>query len=173
MGRNNDMYHFFNEMLKGYKEQQDGLFEHAVRCWMDMEPENPFKEDDPAYEQFFLMQKGYTVWRRGAADRKINRRRMLEAAYNLCALNPKKPYRFDKEEDAADKKAEAEAKAEAERKAMEEAKRLEELAKESPVSQGENEAETVSSGKREHILGVVPKNPEQVKKSFLDRLFKR
>ena len=58
---NNEMYRLYNEMVKGYKENQDGLFEHAVRCWMDLDPTNPFSEEDPAYEEFFLMKKGYTT----------------------------------------------------------------------------------------------------------------
>ena len=170
---NNEMYRLYNEMVKGYKENQDGLFEHAVRCWMDMNPENPFAEDDPAYEEFFLMKKGYTVWKMGNADRKINRRRMLEHARNLCALNPKRPYKFDKKEEEARKAAEA----------LEEARKAEEAAKlEAEKAEKETrEAKLKESTRKfneefnQHVHGVVPEEEieEAPKKGFLGKLFKK
>lgn len=155
MSLNNQMYKMYNEMVKGYKEDNDGLFEHGVRCWMDLNPENPFPSEDPAYEEFFLMQKGYTLWKMGSADRKINRRRMLEAAKRLCELNPKRPYRFDKKAEEEEKAAEAK-KAEEERLAAEQAK-------EEP--------------KKEMLLGVVPDESDvkanEEKAGFFGKLFKK
>ena len=161
MNLNNQMYKMYNEMVKGYKENNDGLFEHGVRCWLDLKPENPFAPEEPAYEEFFLMQKGYNLWKMGAADRKINRRRMLEHAVNLCALNPKRPYRFDKKAEEEEKRKEEEARIAAERKAM--------------------EAELAEKKEQTVVLGVLPEeepvawpqDDEPVeKKSFLSRLFK-
>ena len=172
---NNEMYRLYNEMMKGYKENQDGLFEHAVRCWMDLNPENPFPEEDPAYEEFFLMKKGYSVWKMGNADRKINRRRMLEHAKALCALNPKRPYRFDKKEEEAKKAAEA----------VEEARKAEEAAKlEAEKAEAErrealikNETRQFNDDFNKHIFGVVeqPEDEEEQesKKGFLGRFFKK
>jgi len=167
MSINNQMYKFYNEMVKGYKENQDGLFEHGVRCWLELKPENPFPFEDPAYEEFFQMQRGYSLWQMGGADRKINRRRMLEAARRLCALNPKKPYKFDRKAEEEEKAA----------KAAEEA-RLAENKKEST-----NEAPTRSRGTKteappQYVFGVLPEesadktNPTE-KKGLLGKLFKK
>lgn len=179
MSVNNEMYKMYNEMVKGYKENQDGLFEHGARCWMDLKPENPFAPEDPAYEYFFLMQKGYNLWTMGLADRKINRRRMLENARKLCELNPKRPYKFDKkaeelelaakaaaEKKAAEERALAEKKA-AEEKALAEKKMAEEKAlAEKKAAQEKAEAQKLEARKKTettqyqsqntHILGIVP-----------------
>lgn len=160
MGKNNQMYKMYTEMVKGYKADNDGMFEHGVRCWMDLDPENPFDPEDPAFEEFFLMRKGYNLWRMGAADRKINRRRMLEHAYKLCELNPKRPYRYDKKEEEADQlEAEKKAAEEAERKATEEA---EKKAAEEILNTGDFDGDDFK------LLGVIPKP-----KNLFRRLFKR
>lgn len=99
----NDLYRMYDEMIQGYKTNNDGLFEHGVICWMDLNPENPFPEGSDAYELFFQTQLHYKSWRLGSADYKSKRRRMLAAARDLCALYPKRPYKFDKKADAEDK----------------------------------------------------------------------
>ena len=169
MSVNNEMYKMYNEMVKGYKENNDAMFEHGVRCWMDLKPENPFNPEEPAYEYFFLTQKGYTLWMMGSADRKINRRRMLAAAKQLCESNPKRPYRFDKKAEEAElaAKAEAERKA-AEEKALAEKKAAEEkaLAEKRAAEEKAEEERLAKLRKKEearfnqeynkHVLGIVP-----------------
>lgn len=193
---NNEMYRLYNEMVKGYKENQDGLFEHAVRCWLDLDPVNPFPEEDPAYEEFFLMKKGYTIWKMGNADRKINRRRMLEHARKLCELNPKRPYKFDKKEEEAKQAAEAEkarlAKEAAAKKAEEEAEKArceEELKRETTKFNEEFNRhvlgvlpdEQMSGSAKKYMFGIIPQTElaieedeeEEPKKSFFGKLFKK
>ena len=169
MSVNNEMYKMYNEMVKGHKENRNELFEHGVRCWMDLKPENPFSPEEPAYEYFFLTQKGYNLWKMGLADRKINRRRMLENAHKLCECNPKKPYRFDKKAEEAElaAKAEAERKA-AEEKVLAEKKAAEEkaLAKKKAAEEKAEEERLAKLRKKEearfnqeynkHVLGIVP-----------------
>jgi len=180
MSVNNQMYKMYNEMIKGYKEDNDGLFEHGVRCWMDLNPENPFPENEPAFEYFFLMQKGYSLWKMGAADRKINRRRMLEAAYKLCECNPKRPYRFDKKAEEAEEAAriaaekEAAEKAAAEEKAVAEAKAEEEH--KTVLDRNTNDAFNDEFNK--HVFGVIPdesdiKAKEKPKRGLFNKLFKK
>lgn len=129
MSANNLMYQMYKQMVQGYKLGKDGegLFEHAVRCWMDTNPENPFPEESEAFEHFFRMKNYYNVWRLGGADKKISMRRMFNAAKDLCATKTKNPYKFDKkaaeEEKAAIKDATMKAEQEAMR-ALEEAKRV-------------------------------------------------
>ncbi len=153
MSRNNELYKMYTEMIEGYKKKQEGLFEHGARSWMMLEPENPFPPEDPAFEQFFLMQKGFQIWQRGGADRKINRRRMLEAAYNLCALNPKRPYKFDKKADEEEKAALAKAE---EEKAQSE----------------ETVVKTDSEQNSQYVFGIVPDVEKEKKTNFLRRLFR-
>lgn len=177
MAKNNQMYKFYSEMTKGFREEQPAMFEHGVRCWMMLDPENPFEENSEAAELFFKMKMGYTIWMRGGADRNINRRRMLAAAEALCELNPKRPYKFNKEEDAEDRRlakeeeeaakeaAEEEVKAEAEKKAAEEA----------AIKAAEEEEKDMM-----HVFGVLPetkwpkdKETKELKISRIRNLFKR
>lgn len=120
----NELYRMYDEMIQGYKTKNEGLFEHGVVCWMDLNPENPFPEDSPAYEIFFTIQMRYNVWRMGSADYKVNRKRMLSAAKELCATYPKRPYKFDRKADNEDKAV----KAAAEEERMKAQKEAEELA---------------------------------------------
>lgn len=103
----NEMYRMYNEMIEGYKTKNDNMLEHGVRCWLDMHPENPFAPESEAYEVFFRMNNYYNVWRLGGADHRVNRRRMIEAAKQLCALYPKRPYKFDKQADIEDQRIKA------------------------------------------------------------------
>lgn len=99
----NELYRMYDEMIQGYKMKNEGMFEHGVVCWMDLNPENPFPEDSEAFELFFQTQLYYKCWRLGSADYKSKRKRMMETAKKLCALYPKRPYKFDKKADAEDK----------------------------------------------------------------------
>lgn len=172
MGKNNQMYKFYSEMTKGYREGIAAMFEHGVRCWMELEPENPFEENSQAAELFFKIQRGYTIWLRGGADKNINRRRMMAAAAELCELNPKRPYKFNKEEDAEDRKQAEEAQKTAEELAKEKARieAEEKAAKEAADKEAEEEEKDM-----EHVFGVVP-TPKEEKESKISRfknLFKR
>jgi len=121
MGYNNTMYRLFKEMLDGYKTGNDGLFEHGARCIMDLNPANPFEENTPESECFFQMYNTYMRWKNHGADMKINRRRMLSAAEELCKIITKNPFTFSKEEEKKD--------LEELRKQEEEKKKQEELKK--------------------------------------------
>lgn len=166
MKSNNDMYRLFNEMTEGYKSNNEALFNHAVRCWMTLDPDNPFDEKEDAYELFFRIKKGYTLWSMAGPDMRINKRRMLESARLLCALNPTCPYKFNEREEAerrAKEKLIAKEKEEAERKAKEE------VAKKAKVEVPEEGKKEPAKIEPEHIQGVIPEK----KKGFLWRLFHR
>lgn len=103
MNVNNEMFRMFKEMKQGYQNKNPGQMEHGARCWLDLNPENPFPEESPEFEAFFQMHKCYMIWKRGDVDRKINYHRMITWAETLCKLNPKQPYEFDKEADKIEK----------------------------------------------------------------------
>ena len=98
MSDNNTMYRMFRQMMQGYKLGKEGqnLFVHGVKCWMDLNPDNPFPQDSEAYDFFFRMKNYYNVWKMRGADQRINERRMIEEAQKLCETKPKNPYKFDK-----------------------------------------------------------------------------
>lgn len=107
MSDNNTMYRMFRQMIQGYKlgKEGDNLFTHAVHCWMDLNPENPFVKESEAYDYFFRMKNYYNVWKLHSADYRINEKRMLAEARKLCELKPKNPYKFDKKADEQEKAA--------------------------------------------------------------------
>ena len=173
MSQNNQMYKFYSEMTKGHRENQPALFEHGVRSWMAMEPECPFGEGSDEAELFFKMQMGYTIWQRNGADKNINRRRMLEAAHQLCELNPQRPYKFDKAEDAEDRRQAKANEEEAKRLAEEEAEllKIQQDAEEKARLEAEEEEKDML-----HVFGVVDhkdKETKELKVSRLKSLFKR
>lgn len=94
----NKKYQLYRQMMQGYRLGPDGtaLFEHAVKCWLDMNPDNPFSEGSEAFEHFFRIKNYYNVWKLGGPDKKINMRRMFAAAKDLCATKSKNPYKYDK-----------------------------------------------------------------------------
>lgn len=109
MNVNNQMYRMFLEMKQGYINGDKNQMEHGARCWLQLNPVNPFEEESPEMEAFFQMQKCYNIWKRGDIDRKINGRRMIEWAEKLCALDPQQPYKFDRKADDEEKKKALEA----------------------------------------------------------------
>ena len=108
MSLNNQLYKIFNDLTKAYKENNYGSIEQAARCWMQLTSENPFIYDTPEYEEFFQMHRCYEIWAKGAIDQKINKRRMVQHAKALCALNPKCPYVYDKKAEEEEKRAKQE-----------------------------------------------------------------
>lgn len=142
MNITNQMYRMFAEMKKGYREKDDALLQHGAQCWLDCNPENPFVQDTPEFNAFFQMQRCYIIWKRGDISKKINYRHMFKWAEELCRINPKQPYKFDKAADEADRKA-----------AEEEAKRREEeLARKAAVEEAMKQKVVVSPKKV--VLGV-------------------
>jgi len=135
MGYNNTMYRLFQEMLDGYATDSDGLFEHGVRCMMDLNPKNPFNDNTPEAELFFQMYNTYCRWKNHGADMKINRRRMLAAATELCGIVTANPYTFSKEEEQLDLKElrEKEELKKKEEERIAEQKKQEELAKQEAI----------------------------------------
>ena len=175
MGMNNQLYKHYSEMTKGYRENNSGLFENAVLNLMRLNPDNPFEIGTEEAEYFFEMEKGYTLWAMGGVDARINRRRMLAAAQSLCKLNPKRPYKFNKEEDAKDREKAKEELAAAEAQAQEEAKLEEErrIAEEAAAREAEEEEKDIV-----HVFGVLPqtkqdKETKELRISRLKNLFKR
>lgn len=154
MNVNNLMYKLFKEMKEGYASNNKDQLEHGVRCWLDLNPENPFPENSPEMEAFFQMQRCYMIWKRGDIDRKINWRKMLVHANELCALNPKQPYKFDKKAEDEEIRAALEA-----QKAQEEKK-----------EEAKKEVQEIRQVLREEPLRVSGVLPEE-KKSWLKNLF--
>lgn len=146
-------------MKEGYANNNPDQLEHGARCWLDLNPTNPFPEESPEMEAFFQMQKCYSIWKRGDIDRKINRRRMIMWAEKLCELNPRQPYKFDKKAEEEERLLEAQReqeelqrRLEAE-KSKEEPKPVEKVVVEEPVT----------------VLGIIPEK----KKSWFKGLFSR
>lgn len=150
MNLNNQMYNIFRDMKKAYANGDISGVEQYARCWMQLAPENPFTYNTPEYEEFFQMQKCYTIWIRGDIDRKINRRRMVQHARQLCELNPKQPYVFDKKADQEEKVKEK----------LAQQQREQEKQDSSSVEEVE---EIVQEAKKETILGVIPEEKTEKK----------
>ena len=143
MGLNNQMYALYADMKRAYANDDSGSVEQFARCWLQLAPENPFKQDTPEFEEFFQMQKCYMIWFRGDIDQRINRRRMIQHAKALCALNVANPYKFSKEEARRDLE-EKKLKEASEIKAIEE--QQEEIKEELPEKTVEKKV----------VLGIIP-----------------
>ena len=186
MGRNNDSYRFFQEMLTGHKNNEEGLVEHGARCLMDLNPNNPFPANSQEFELFFEMFLYHARWKNHTVDAKINRRKLCAAAHELCNIVSGNPYVFDKKEEAEEIKAkkefEAQQKALEEQKKIEEQKQIEELKRkelehkqaeeQKRLKEEEEKKSKIELQKQEHVLGVVPEEEkEKDKKSWLRFLF--
>ena len=136
-------------MKEAYANNDAGGVEQCARCWVQIAPENPFKYDTPEYEEFFQMKKCYSIWAKGDVSRKINRRRMVQHAMTLCAMNPRQPYTYDK-------------------KAEQEELRLAELAKKEEEERKlkEAEAKKVVIQEPQVVLGVIPDEEKEKKPWF-------
>ena len=148
MNRNNEMYKLFKTMKQGYAENNMDTVAQCARCWLQLNPENPFNSDTPEFELFFQMQRSFNIWMRGDIDRKINGRKMINYAIALCELNPRQPYKFDKQAEEEEQRIAKEA----EEKRVEKAIAIDKPAKEEP--------------EKEYVFGVVPDE----KKSWLSFL---
>ncbi len=117
MNANNQRYRMFNLMMHGYATENKDELEQGARCLLDLAEENPFQEGTDEMEAFFQMKRCYSIWKSGAIDHKVNRRRMISWTEKLCALNPKNPYKYDKKaEDEERAKKAPEIKVEPEKK---------------------------------------------------------
>ena len=149
MGYNNKMYQLFQEMLDGYKTNNDGLFQHGARCLIAMNPINPFKEESKEADLFFTMSITYARWNNHSVDAKINMRRMLAAAQELCSLVKENPYVYSKEEEEQE---------------LEELKRQEELKKQEELNKEEiKETNVVVNDPPQVVLGILPENKDEKK----------
>ena len=126
MGRNNSLYTLYKEMVEGFQTNENGLFEHGARCIMDLDPDNPFQENSDDAELFFQMKLSYARWKNHGPEAKLNYRKILEYARELCKAHPENPYVFDKEEAKRDLEEQKEREREAIRK-LEEKRKAEEL----------------------------------------------
>jgi hypothetical protein len=129
MGRNNDSYRFFQEMLDGVNNNAPGMVEHGARCLMDLDPANPYADNSPESELFFQMYLYHARWKNGTVEAKINLRKLNATATELCKLVKVNPYTYSKEEEAQELQAkrEAQKKEEELKRQQEEQKRIEEL----------------------------------------------
>lgn len=148
MNLNNQMYMLFKNMKQGYAEGNSDIVEQCARCWMQIAPENPFPEETPEHEEFFQIKRSYTIWSRGDIDAKINRRRMVQHAKALCALNVKNPYTYDKKAEQEEQKAKEE------RIAQEQLRKQEDLKK-------IDEPKKVINEEPQVVLGVIPEEKEE------------
>lgn len=147
----NQMYNLFRDMKQAYANGHDDAVEQYARCWAQLAPENPFQYDTPEYEEFYQMQRAYMIWNRGDINAKINRRKMVEHAKALCALNPKQPYVYDKKAELLDKK--------------------EEMEKQNAIKEEIKEEKKVINEEPQTVLGVLPEEEEKEKKSWFKFLF--
>ena len=165
MGLNNSSYKFFQEMLTGYQYGYDGMIEHGARCLMELNPENPFPENSQERELFYSIFLHYTRWKRGSVDAKINLRKLLSDAKELCEMVKENPYVFSEEEELEEQKQAEE----------------QEKQKEAPVEP----VETVKLETNEYVFGVIPEEapngvvveeeqkeePKEEKRNWLKFLF--
>lgn len=142
MSVNNQMYMLFKKMKDAYKNEKYDVMESSARNWLLLDPENPFAPNSPEHEAFFQMQRCFIIWRNGDINGRINKRKMVEWAKELCKIDPKQPYKFDK------KAAEEEAKAAQEIKPQE-------IKKEEPKEQPKVE-QTVIEEEPKKVFGVIP-----------------
>lgn len=156
MSINNQMFNLFKTMKQGYAESNDTVVEQCAAGWMQLVKDNPFIYDTPEYDEFFKMKRCYDIWAKGSVDRKINRRRMLQHAKALCALNPAQPYTYDKKAEQEEKRAKEEW------IAQEQLRKQEALKKEEPKKIVEEEPQV--------ILGVIPEEQTE-KQSIFKRIF--
>ncbi|MBP5423975.1 MAG: hypothetical protein J6Y78_16200 [Paludibacteraceae bacterium] len=153
MNLNNQLYTLFKRMKEGYAENNTDVVEQCARCLAQLAPENPFPYDTPEYEEFFQIQFCYMIWARGDVNAKINRRKMIQHAKALCALNPKQPYTYDKKADLEDKRQEAIRQQEQKNEKKNEEKKEENI---------------VVNQEKQTILGVLPEEEKkEEKKSWL------
>ena len=154
MEQNNEAHGYYKNIIEGYQNHNEALFEHAVRCWMFLGLQNPFTENTPEYEAYFQMQRCFNLWQMGDADMKVNYKRLLAYSKDFAELNIPNPYIYVE----PPKKVEKPVKVKQEKKVPEIPK---------PVVKKEEE-EVV----KEYVFGV-PEPHEEVKKGFFARLFKR
>ena len=166
MNKNNQCYKMFKLMKEGYANNDLNQVEHGARCWLDLEPNNPFEFNSPEFEAFFQMQKCYMIWRRGDIDRKINRRRMIVWAQELCKLNPRQPYKFDKKAEEEDLRLEKEK--------YEQSLKEKAVSEEKPEEkQEEKVVNTVVLDEPMKVLNVQEDKPEETKKNWFSALLSR
>ena len=158
MNRNNYMYTLYKTMTQADKQDNTDAIEQCARCWMQLNPENPFTYDTPEYEEFFQIRKCYMIWARGDVDQKINRRRMIQHAKALCEINPKQPYVFDKKADEEEKQAEEQKKKMdlLARQELEKAKEEKKTIEKPEANLEDIQPKKVINEKQETILGVIP-----------------
>lgn len=194
MGRNNTLYKLYNNMFAMYKNNNKNI-EREVYCLMMFYGDNiefPFPANSKENSCLDTMFVCFTKWRNGGPEAKFNYRKTIDAAKELCNLNPVNPYSFDKEEEKRDvaeqKEKERQQKLEEQRlaeerriaeeqKHLEEQKRIEEEKKIEEQKKAEEELKQkeikeVKLEEPEHILGVIPEDEqEKEKKSWLQFLF--
>ena len=86
----------FQEMMEGYKTNQEGLLSHGARCLADLEEGNPFPEGSEAKNHFHRMKAYYAVCKRGGINQRSSMRKIIDEARALCALDPEQPYKVEK-----------------------------------------------------------------------------
>ena len=176
MGRNNNIYSMYQEMLDGFKTDNEGLFEHGTRCLMSLDPEVPFEVGSSEYELFYRTLRFYKTWEHGGVGSKVSYTRMLNKAKELCSCVNYNPFNYSEEEEMEDLKAQK--KLEEQRKKeqkkieqqTEDLKKIKEQnKKKEPVRQVVKEVKLEDS---EHILGIVPEEEqEKEKKNWFNFLF--
>ena len=149
MSLNNQMYTLFKDMKQAYANNDDSTIEQCARCWIQLAEENPFPEETPEHEEFFQMKRCYIIWSKGYVNQKINKRRMVQHAKALCALNVKNPYTFDKKAEQEEQKAKEE-------RIAQEQQRKQEALKEEPKK--------VINKESEIVLGVIPEEDKKEEK---------
>jgi len=112
MGRHNEIYRLYQEMLDGYNSNTEVIFAHGARCLMALNPESPFTMDTTENEYFGQMQLNYERWANKGIDTNVSYRRLISAAKELCALVKENPFTYDEveaKEEEEQKKKELEA----------------------------------------------------------------
>lgn len=159
MSKNNQLYNAFNNLIKGYAIGDEVAIEQNATNLCQLAENNPFTYDTEEYEKFYQMQRSCRLWLKNGVDHKINRRKMIGYAKELCALNPKQPYIYDKKADEEEKKQILEA----ENARIAKVNSIEEINKTEVVQKVELEEPV-------HMTGVIPEEDKE-KKSWTKFLF--
>ena len=99
---------FYDMMIEGYvngkfdrpyDDPANYKFSFAVIHLAETLEMNPFDNEPEACQHYFTMQMCYIRWKRNGVDSRINKRRMLDAAFKLCECGLDNPFTPEPEYD--------------------------------------------------------------------------
>ena len=87
------MYELYEKVIKAYKENNENTLTAAAINWVSASEENPFNQDTPEHDLFFNALKSYRIWRSGAINARISKKRLVRFVREIAALDLPNPYK--------------------------------------------------------------------------------